>query len=89
MGIVLQTPLIMFFLAKLDVIDAQKLGKFRKYAVLVIAVIAAVVTPTPDPVNMMIVMVPLYLLYEVGVILARIAHIGKKASDQEIDQIAS
>mgnify|MGYP000980537151 CR=1 FL=1 len=42
------------------------------------AIIAAVVTPTPDPVNMMIVMIPLYLLYEVGVILARFARIGRK-----------
>jgi len=43
-----------------------------------IAVIAAAVTPTPDPVNMMIMMVPLYLLYEVGVILARVAVMGRK-----------
>ena len=83
MGIVFQTPLIMFFAAKLDLVTAKKLGRFRKYAVLVIAIIAAVVTPTPDPVNMMIVMVPLYLLYEVGVILARIADIGKPPAEGE------
>ncbi|MBC7236056.1 MAG: twin-arginine translocase subunit TatC [Chloroflexi bacterium] len=77
MGIVFQTPLLMFFLAKLNLVTAKKLSRFRKYAIIVIAVIAALVTPTPDPVNMMIVMVPLYLLYEVGVILARIARIGK------------
>ena len=82
MGIVFQTPLIMFFAAKLDLVTAQKLSRFRKYAVLVIAVIAAVVTPTPDPVNMMIVMVPLYLLYEIGVILARFATIGRDPAEQ-------
>ncbi len=79
MGIVFQTPLIIFFLAKLDLVTAKQLSRFRKYAILVIAVIAAAVTPTPDPVNMMIVMVPLYLLYEVGIVLARIARVGRPA----------
>jgi len=83
MGIVFQTPLLMFFAAKLDLVTAKKLGHFRKYAILVIAIVAAVVTPTPDPINMMIVMVPLYLLYEIGVILARIADIGKPSVEQE------
>ncbi|MFH1084329.1 MAG: twin-arginine translocase subunit TatC, partial [Chloroflexota bacterium] len=68
MGIVFQTPLLIFFLAKLNVITAKQLTRYRKYAILVIAIVAAVVTPTPDPINMMIVMVPLYLLYEVGII---------------------
>jgi len=78
MGIVFETPLIMFFAAKLNLVTPQKLSKFRKFAILAISVVAAMVTPTPDPVNMMIVMIPLYLLYEVGIILARIATIGRK-----------
>ncbi|NLD71663.1 MAG: twin-arginine translocase subunit TatC [Chloroflexi bacterium] len=77
MGMVFQTPLLLFILAKLDLVTARQLSRFRKYAVLVCAIVAAVVTPTPDPVNMMIVMVPLYILYEFGVILARIARIGR------------
>lgn len=78
MGVVFQTPLIIFFLAKLNVVTPKQLGRYRKYAVLAIAVIAAMVTPTPDPVNMMIVMLPLYLLYEVGIVLARLAVMGRK-----------
>jgi sec-independent protein translocase protein TatC len=78
MGMVFQTPLLLFILAKLDLVTAKQLARFRKYAVLVCAIVAAVVTPTPDPVNMMIVMVPLYILFEFGVILARIARIGRK-----------
>ncbi|MBN1400573.1 MAG: twin-arginine translocase subunit TatC [Anaerolineae bacterium] len=73
MGMVFQTPLLVFFLAKLHVVTAKQLARYRKYAVLVIAVIAALVTPTPDPINMAIVMLPLYLLYEVGILLARFA----------------
>ena len=81
MGIVFQTPLLMFFLAKLNLVTAKKLASFRKYAIVIIAVIAAAVTPTPDPINMMIVMVPLVLLYEVGVILARVAVAGRKPAE--------
>lgn len=88
MGIVFQTPLLMFFLAKLNLVTAKKLAKFRKFAVLAIAVIAAMVTPTPDPVNMMIVMLPLYMLYEVGIILARIARAGMKEEEAKADETA-
>jgi sec-independent protein translocase protein TatC len=81
MGIVFQLPLILFFLAKLGLVKTKQLSKFRKYAILINSVIAAVVTPTPDPINMMIVMVPLMLLYEVGVILSRLAVAGRKSDD--------
>lgn len=76
MGIVFQTPLLMFFLAKLNIITAEKLASARRYAIVATAIIAAFVTPTPDPINMMIVMIPLYLLYELGVVLARLARVG-------------
>ena len=49
------------------------LSKNRKYAVVAIAVLAAVITPTVDPFNMALVMGPLIVLYEIGVILAKIA----------------
>jgi sec-independent protein translocase protein TatC len=88
MGIVFQTPLIMFFLAKVNVVTAQQLARIRKWAILGIAVLAAVVTPTPDPVNMMIVMMPLYLLYEIGIVLARVAAIGREP-EEEVDWSAA
>lgn len=72
-GVSFETPILLFFLAKVGVVDSQKLSRWRKYAFLVIALLAAVITPTPDPLNMMIVAVPLYLLYEFGVLLSRLA----------------
>lgn len=72
-GVAFELPLFVYFLAKAGVIDAQVLSKNRKYAVIAIAVLAAVITPTVDPLNMALVMGPLIVLYEVGVILARIA----------------
>jgi len=73
-GVVFETPLIMFFLARLRIITPQFLSKYRRYAIVIIAVIAAVITPTPDPFNMGLVMVPLLLMYEIGVLLAKLAY---------------
>jgi sec-independent protein translocase protein TatC len=72
-GLSFETPLLIFFLAKLGIVTPEVLSRYRKYAILVIAVIAAVITPTPDPFNMLLVMVPLILLYEIGNLLARLA----------------
>jgi sec-independent protein translocase protein TatC len=72
-GVSFELPLFVFFLAKLGVINAKMLRSNRKYAFLIIAVVAAIITPTVDPVNMMLVMAPLIILYEVGVILASMA----------------
>lgn len=72
-GIVFEMPLVVFFLAKLGVIDHHKLAAGRKYAIVGAAVMAAVITPTPDPVTMLLVMAPLIVLYEVGAFLTRLA----------------
>jgi sec-independent protein translocase protein TatC len=72
-GVSFELPLFVYFLAKLGVIDADTLRRNRKYAIVAIAVLAAVITPTVDPLNMALVMGPLIVLYEIGVILARIA----------------
>lgn len=72
-GISFELPIILFFLAKIRVLDGRRLARGRKYAFLIICIAAAIITPTPDPVNMMIVAVPLYLLYEIGIFLARLA----------------
>lgn len=73
MGVAFETPLVIFFLTKIGIITPAMLSHYRRYAILAIAVIAAVITPTPDPFNMMIVMVPLFVLYEAGVLLAKFA----------------
>ena len=73
LGIIFELPLVMFFLAKLGIINTKMLAKFFRFWIVIASVIAAVVTPTPDPVNMMIVMVPLVMLYGVGMLLVRLA----------------
>ncbi len=72
-GVVFETPLIMFFLSKLGVITAQGFAKARRAVIIGAAALAAIITPTVDPVNMLLVMGPFLVLYEVGILLARIA----------------
>ncbi len=81
-GLIFELPLVMFFLAKLGIVNTAMLTKFRRFWIVVAAVIAAVITPTPDPVNMSIVMVPLIVLYEVGILLVRLAGGGKRRAAQ-------
>jgi sec-independent protein translocase protein TatC len=72
-GAAFETPLIIFLLAKVHLISVQRLAKYRKYAILAVFIIAAAITPTPDPFNQTLVAIPLYLLYELGVLFARFA----------------
>ena len=72
-GILFEMPLVMFLLAKLGLVTAGFLLKGWRYAVVIIALVAAVVTPTSDPINMGILMLPLILLFFASVGLAAIA----------------
>jgi sec-independent protein translocase protein TatC len=72
-GITFELPIVMYFLSKLGVVSPQRMASFRKYAFVLAFVIGAVITPTPDPINQTIVSLPIYFLFELGVILARFA----------------
>ena len=72
-GIVFQTPLVVFFLAKFKVVSYNKLKSFWKYAFLIAYILGAVITPTPDPFNQSLVAIPIFLLYLLGVLFARFA----------------
>lgn len=72
-GVGFQTPLVIFTLAKLGIVTYDTLRHNIRWAFLIAAVLAAVITPTPDPFNMLIVMLPLFFLYLLGVFLARFA----------------
>jgi sec-independent protein translocase protein TatC len=73
-GVSFETPLILAFLSRVGIVTPQFLKKNRKYAIVLIALIAAAITPTVDPINMLLVMVPLVLLYELGVLLSRLMY---------------
>jgi sec-independent protein translocase protein TatC len=75
-GICFEMPLVMMFLAKLKIITARQLVSGWRYAVVAIAVVAAVVTPTVDPISMGLVMAPLLGLYVISIVLASIVGRG-------------
>jgi len=67
-GIIFELPIFMVFLCKVKVVSRKFFEKHRRYALLAIAVLAAILTPTPDVVNMALMGTPLYMLYESGII---------------------
>jgi sec-independent protein translocase protein TatC len=75
-GIIFELPLAMILLGRIGLVQVGFLTRYRSYAVLVIAVLSAVLTPTPDAFNMMLMAVPLYLLFEIGILGMRVW--GKK-----------
>jgi sec-independent protein translocase protein TatC len=77
-GVAFQFPLIIYALAGLGIVNAKALLRGWRFAILGIAVLAAAVTPTIDPVNMGLVMMPMVLLYFVSIGLAAIAGRGRK-----------
>ena len=77
-GVSFELPLVMFVLAKLKVVTAKQLLKQWRIAFIISAVLAALITPTPDPVNMGLMMLPLIGLYFLSIIFAIFARIERK-----------
>ena len=75
-GAVFELPLIITILARMGVVNAKMLAKNRKYAILGAFITAAILTPTPDMFNQALMAGPLIVLYEVGIVCARV--FGKK-----------
>lgn len=84
-GVVFEIPVFIFFLAKIGVVNAKMLSRHRRYAVLVIFIVAAVLTPTPDVITQTLMALPMMVLYEVGIVVAKFAQKKKSAatSDQK------
>ena len=77
-GISFEMPLVAFVLARIGIISAAQLLKGWRVAIIVIALAAAIITPTGDPINMIILMVPLILLFALSILLAALAKKDKQ-----------
>jgi sec-independent protein translocase protein TatC len=82
-GIVFEIPLFILFLSLLGVVNAKMLSAYRKYAILAIFIIAAILTPTPDAFSQILMAGPMMVLYEIGIIVARV--FGKKATAETVE----
>lgn len=80
-GLAFQLPLVMLVLAKIGIVSADYLRRMWKYAVILILVIAAIITPGPDVVSQMTVAIPLLILYGVSILLAK--RVEKQQKEEE------
>ncbi len=81
-GLVFELPIISYVLSKLGILTPGFMRTYRRHAVVVILIAAAVITPSPDVVSQMLVAVPLYVLYEISIIVS--ARIEKQRAKQAI-----
>ena len=78
MGIVFETPIVLFFLSKIGIVTPEFLARQRRYAIVAAFILGAAITPTFDPINQSLVAVPIIVLYEVGIWLSRLGRLGRK-----------
>jgi len=71
MGLVFEVPVIIWALVRIGIVKRNWLAKQRRYVFLLSFIIGAIITPTPDPFNQTLVAIPMYLLWELGLFLAR------------------
>jgi sec-independent protein translocase protein TatC len=92
-GIVFELPVFMVFLAKIGMVDTAFLRRNRKYALLISFVVAAILTPTPDVVNQLMMAGPLMVLYEVSIlavsVFARKKFVGFQAAEDEEEEASA
>ena len=74
-GVIFELPIFMVFVAKVGICTRKTFEKHRRYAVLIISIMAALLTPTPDIFNMLLMGGPLYLLYEAGILVLKMMKI--------------
>ncbi|MHB8910760.1 MAG: twin-arginine translocase subunit TatC [Syntrophales bacterium] len=81
-GLCFEMPVFMFFLAKLGIVNAKMLSKQRRYAILIIFIAAAILTPSPDALSQVIMAIPLMVLYEVSIVVVKFARQNKPATGE-------
>jgi sec-independent protein translocase protein TatC len=78
-GLLFELPIIIYFLTKMGLVSADFLRKYRKYALVIVLIIAAIITP-PDVISQIIVTIPIMALYEISILISAV--VGKKELTQ-------
>ena len=81
-GILFQLPVVVYFLTKIGLLTPQFMRTYRKHAIVVILIIAAIITP-PDPLSQSLISLPLYLLYEISIYISVVVVRRKKKQEEE------
>ena len=85
-GIVFELPAATYVSAKLELVDAALLKKYRKHAIVVNTIVAAAITPSPDPFSMLLLAVPLIGMYELSIVIARYVNPTTEVTAHELDR---
>ena len=84
-GLLFQLPVVIFFLTKVGIVTPEYLRKYRKHAIVIILIVGAIVTPTADPLSQGLISVPLYLLYEISIVIS--AAVMRKKRKEEAEDL--
>jgi sec-independent protein translocase protein TatC len=76
---------VIFFLTKIGIVTPSFLRKYRKHAIVIILIIGAIVTPTADPLSQSLISVPLYLLYEISILIS--AAVVRQKEKEEAEEL--
>lgn len=79
-GVVFELPMVSFFLSKIGILKPQFMRKYRKHAIIIILLVAALLTPSPDVTSQLLLAVPLFILYEISIIICKLSQ--KKQRDE-------
>ena len=83
-GLLFQLPVVIYFLTKIGIVTPEFLRKYRKHSVIIILIVAAIVTP-PDPLSQMLITIPLYLLFEISILIS--ASVAKRKAREEAEEL--
>ena len=82
-GVIFELPMVIYFLSKIGIITPQFMRKYRKHAMVIILIIAAIITPSPDVSSQLLVAVPLFLLYEISIFVS--AYVIRKSASANLN----
>lgn len=85
-GLIFEMPMLSYALSRFGIVTPALLKKYRRQAIVVLLIVAAIVTPTPDPINQLLLAGPLYVLYEISILVSRLA--GRQRTAAALEDIA-
>jgi sec-independent protein translocase protein TatC len=83
-GLLFQLPVVIYFLTKMGIVTPEFLRKYRKHSIVIILIVAAIVTP-PDPLSQMLITIPLYMLFEISILIS--SSVAKRKAREEAEEL--
>ena len=83
-GLIFEMPMISYVLSRVGILTPKFLRKYRRHSIVVLLIVAAVITPTPDPINQLIFFTPLYFLFELSIVVSKFASKGRQGPEVDV-----